>query len=112
MPHMKKFGVIDRPPAHLRAAGRALWSTVTTEYPMNSTAKSILVQACESLDRVRASQAEIRRDGATIADRFKQLRQHPALKTEVDARTSLLRCLRLLNFDLSLVETHEAEEQS
>ena len=113
MPHMKKLAkpkAVDKPPGHLKAAGKALWSTVTGDYPLNATAKSIIVQACESLDRVRTAQSEIRRDGATIQDRFNQLRQHPALKTEVDARTSLLRCLRLLNCDLTWAETNETED--
>lgn len=46
-----------------------------------------------------AVQAELRRDGVTVLDRFGQRRQHPASVCECDARSVLLMALKALGLD-------------
>jgi hypothetical protein len=56
--------------------------------------------ALEAHDRMRAAQKCIGKDGATIEDRFGQLRAHPLLAVERDARASFLAGMRSMNLDL------------
>src|SRR5262245_44129596 len=102
MTNQSKLKVVDRAvaaPRHLEAAGRKLWGIVVGEYELTGAAKAVLLQGCESLDRLRQVQETIKRDGIVGYDRFGQSRPHPLLKTEQDARLSVLRSLRLLNLD-------------
>jgi phage terminase small subunit len=54
----------------------------------------------ESFDRMRAAQASIEQDGATAPDRFGQVKAHPLLSVERDARAAMLAALKAMNLDV------------
>ena len=68
---------------------------------MDDDAGHLLLQtALESFDRMRQAQEIILQDGATIRDRFDQLKSHPQITVERDARSAMLQALKALNLDL------------
>lgn len=92
---MKK--TTNEPPKHLSAEGRALWKHLQSEYVIDDSAGMTLLRiVCESFDRAQAARRQIDKEGATVADRFGQLRAHPACAIERDAKASQVSALRAL----------------
>jgi len=60
----------------------------------------LLMTACESFDRLKMCQAQIAKDGQQVADRFGQLKAHPLLAVERDARGQMMSALKALSLDL------------
>ena len=88
-------------PKHLSTEARSWWDRLLTEYGITDDAGLLLLQtALESFDRMRGCQEAVTRDGAMIKDRFDQLKPHPLLATERDARAQMLSSLKALNLDL------------
>ena len=91
---------LPKPPGHLKAAGRRLWTDIITQYRIADGAGLALVTtAAEALDRTREAQAAIRKHGALVADRYGGVKQNPACFLERDARAGMLSALRALNLD-------------
>jgi len=63
--------------------------------------------ACEAWDRLQEARRRLAKDGAYVEDRFDQLRAHPAVQVEKDARIGFLRALREMGLDV-LEDTTEA----
>jgi len=61
---------------------------------------SLLSAAAEARDRAEAARAAIERDGQTIKDRFEQVKPHPLLAAERDARAQFIQAMRALNLDV------------
>jgi hypothetical protein len=81
------------PPRKLGDAGLALWRRVNSEYCIDDAAGvEMLAQACTALDRAEALRGEIETDGEVIRSRG-QIRDHPALKHELAARSFVVRTL-------------------
>ena len=59
----------------------------------------VLAAACEAWDRAEEARQRIAADGPYLADRFGQLKPHPALAVERDGRVAFLRSLRELSLD-------------
>jgi len=92
---------LPKPPGHLKAAGRRLWTDIVNQYRIADGAGLALVTtAAEALDRIREAQAAIRKHGALVADRYGGVKQNPACFLERDARAGMLSALRALNLDL------------
>lgn len=88
-------------PDHLTTEAASWWQRLTKEYDIGDDAGRLLLQtALESFDRMRGCQSAIARDGAMIKDRFEQLKPHPLLATERDARAQMLAALKALNLDI------------
>lgn len=88
-------------PEHLSAAAKGWWQEITDEYAIDDRAGLLLLQtALEAFDRMKSAQAAIERDGELVKDRFEQLKPHPLLTTERDARSQMLAALKQLNLDL------------
>jgi len=88
-------------PKHLSPEARRWWRKLQEEYAFSDEGGLLLLQtALEAFDRMRAAQAAIGQDGATALDRFGQLKAHPLLSVERDARAALLAALKALNLDL------------
>jgi P27 family predicted phage terminase small subunit len=89
------------PPRHLPPHERDLWKRVVTAFAFRDPASTaLLATALEAHARCRTARETIDADGAAIRDRFGQLRPHPLLNAERDARTAWLRAMRALNLDL------------
>lgn len=90
-----------KPPKHLRAAGAALFRDIAAEYQIGDSAGvALLIVAAEALDRMREAQACIKRDGATVPDRYGVLKLHPACGLEKDSRNGMVLALKALNLDI------------
>jgi hypothetical protein len=88
---------LPKPPNHLKAAGRRLWTDIVTQYRIADGAGLALVTtAAEAQDRIREAQRAIR----LVPDRYGALKQNPACFLERDARAGMLSALRALNLDL------------
>jgi phage terminase small subunit len=90
-----------KPPRHLKAAGRELWSDIVRQYHISDGAGLALVgQAAECLDTIRAAQAEVRERGMLVLDRYQVPKQNPAIAVERDARAGMISALRALHLDV------------
>ena len=90
-----------KPPKQLGTAGKALWRSLLREYSISDAGGlALLTAACESLDRADEARQRIAADGAFTPDRFGQLRAHPAIAVERDARGQVLQALKQLNLDI------------
>jgi hypothetical protein len=90
---IKPDGTAPDPPRPLGAPGLALWRRVNGEYCIDDAAGvEMLAQACTALDRAEALRQEIDGDGEVIRSRG-QIRDHPALKHELAARSFVVRTL-------------------
>ena len=89
------------PPDHLSAEAQHWWRRLVAEYELQDDAANLLLQtALEAFDRMRGCQAAIEQEGATLRDRFNQVKSHPLLSVERDSRAQMLAALKALNLDL------------
>ena len=89
------------PSKTLSAEARKWWRKVGEDYEITDPAGILLLQtALEAFDRMRGAQESIANDGATVSDRFGQMRAHPMITVERDARAAMLAALKALNLDL------------
>ena len=88
-------------PDHLSADARAWWDHLTNEYDIADSGGRLLLQtAMEAFDRMRGAAARVAEDGEMVADRFGQLKAHPMLTVERDARSQMLMSLKQLNLEV------------
>jgi P27 family predicted phage terminase small subunit len=89
------------PPRHLSAEAKLWWTKLSSEYSIQDDGGLLILQtAFEAFDRMRDAQQQIKKDGTTFKDRFKQIKVHPLLATERDARAQFLAAVKQLNLDL------------
>ncbi len=85
------------PPSHLSAAARKMWSAVRTTHVVDDPdALALLRVACEAFDRAEGARKLIAQTGPCVRDRFGQLRAHPAVQIERDARAQVIAAFRAL----------------
>jgi len=110
--------IAPRPKTISAEAGR-WWGKICREYEIDDDAGRLLLQtALEAFDRMRRCQDRIARDGEAVKDRFGQLKAHPLLAAERDARSQMLAALRQMNLDVEPLRdsatqrgtTHYADE--
>jgi len=90
------------PPAHLAAPEAKLWRELAAEYSFSDPASLALLQsAMESHGRARKCREAVDADGETVLDRFQQVKPHPLLAAERDARAAFLQAMRLLRLDVA-----------
>jgi P27 family predicted phage terminase small subunit len=85
-----------RPPAHLSKTAKAWFSAVAASYDLDETHIQILTMAAELRDRAENARQLVQEDGAILADRFGQQREHPAAKLERDSKIAFARMMREL----------------
>lgn len=92
---------VYRAPKHLSADSKGWYRRIAAEYGVDDDAGKLLLQtAMEAFDRMRRCQEAIERDGEQVKDRFDQLKPHPLLQTERDARSQMLAALKQMNLDI------------
>ena len=70
---------------------------MVAEFEIDDAAGALLLQtALEARDRMRECQKKIKADGTTVTDRFGQVRGHPLLSAERDARSAMLAAIKQL----------------
>ena len=88
-------------PDHLERIERALWKRLTSDFEFNDAASiALLSAAMEAHQRARRCREAIDKDGEAIKDRFEQIKPHPLLAAERDARSAFLGAMKALNLDL------------
>jgi P27 family predicted phage terminase small subunit len=91
------------PPKHLGRPEQRLWREIVDTYRFDDAAAlTMLRTALESHHRARQCRERIDKDGPAILDRWGQLKPHPLLAAERDARAALLSALKALNLDLGV----------
>jgi hypothetical protein len=94
------------PPPTLGDPGRRLWTRVLVEYDVSDVAgREMLTQCCQMLDRAEGLAGDIERDGAVIHTRA-GLKDHPALKHELAARSFVVRTLQRLGLNFEPLHTN------
>jgi phage terminase small subunit len=89
----------SKPPGHLRASTRKWWTEIAATYALESHQYRLLTLAAEAWDRAQEARERIAKDGAYLEDRFGQLRAHPGVAVERDARLAFARLVRELALD-------------
>jgi P27 family predicted phage terminase small subunit len=98
---LKKSPARRSPPKRLSTEAKGCWLDLVSEYAIaDAGGLQILLSALEAFDRMRSAQKQIKTDGETYRDRFGQIRAHPLLPVERDARAQYLAGLRALNLDV------------
>ncbi len=88
-------------PKHLEAPERKLWAELLDTYALDDAAALALLRTTlEAHQRARRCREEVDRDGESVRDRFQQIKPHPLLSAERDARAAFLAGMRVLNLDL------------
>lgn len=89
----------SRAPGHLSAPQKRLWLHVAGTWDLEQHQLRLLTLMCEALDRGEQAREAVKSDGAYLPDRFGQLKPHPALAVERDARIAVARLARELNLE-------------
>ncbi len=88
-------------PKHLEPPERELWRGLLATFRLEDVASlSLLTTALEAHQRARRCREQVDRDGEAVRDRFGQVKPHPLLTAERDARAAYLAAMRALNLDL------------
>jgi hypothetical protein len=94
-------GALRAPPKSLKKAGRNLWNSIQNEYCINDPGGlAHLLSACRAEDDIQRMREAVARDGDTIEDRFKQMREHPLLAAIRGAEGVKRAALKSLNLDI------------
>ena len=93
-----------RPPSHLKAPGKGLWQRILANFILEDHHLVILQAACEAADRGAQARTLLQQSGLTFTDPKGVIHAHPAVSIEKDSRIALLRALRELSLDSSVVE--------
>jgi P27 family predicted phage terminase small subunit len=86
-------------PAHLAAETQEWWRSVVARWDLDPHHVRLLTLAAESWDRGQQARELIAREGLTMTTAA-GLRAHPAVRIELDSRTSFSRLLRELDLDI------------
>jgi phage terminase small subunit len=94
----------EKPPSHLRSAGRRLWAALTAEFEFSPAETALLVVACEQIDLQDQARKLIRRDGLTVENaRTGAVKENPACATQ-------RQCARLLGSLLRQLDVPTGDE--
>jgi phage terminase small subunit len=93
---------LPRPPKHLaHAVERRLWNALIASYDLADAASlALLGTAMDSHARARRCRDQINAEGETVRDKWGQLRAHPLIGAEKDARNGWLQAMKALRLDL------------
>jgi hypothetical protein len=97
---------VPDPPRPLGPAGQQLWESIQGEYNIQDQGGvAMLLVGCQAFDRAEKLRVEIDRDGEVVRLRNGNIRSHPALRDEVQARAQLMRCLEKLGLNLEPIKS-------
>jgi P27 family predicted phage terminase small subunit len=89
------------PPDHLGEPERQIWAGVFRDFDLSTEASiAVLCTALEAHQRARECREAVARDGMTLEGRDGQLKVHPLVAAERDARAAWLAGIRALGLDL------------
>lgn len=89
-------------PKHLEKPEAELWTALVEENDFPDVGSlAVLRTALEAHSRARRCREAIDKEGEAVKDRFDQLKPHPLLAAERDARAAFLSAMRMLSLDLA-----------
>jgi hypothetical protein len=77
-------------------------------YDLDAAGETVLAEACRSLDRADQARAIVSVEGVVVRDRFGQVRPHPGVAIERDARSAAVHALDVLGLE-SIEEARAVE---
>jgi P27 family predicted phage terminase small subunit len=86
-------------PTHLSDEMQAWWHLVMAGHALNAHRQHLLRLAAEAFDRCQQARKQLLKEGTTFRDKNGNLRSHPAIAVERDARTSFAKLLAQLDLD-------------
>jgi len=89
-----------KPPAYLSKESRKWFSSIVSNFELDSHHVRLLVLASESWDEKETARIEVEKCGQTYVDRYGQPREHPAVGTGRQARIAFARLVRDLGLDV------------
>jgi P27 family predicted phage terminase small subunit len=97
----KASRTVNNPTRNLGKHGLNLWQRVTSEYNVSDVSgREILTLACQALDRAESCRAIIDEEGEVITMRSGGVRDHPALRHEIQNRQFVVKALVRLGLDV------------
>jgi P27 family predicted phage terminase small subunit len=90
---------VPTPPYHLSTRCKAWWKSVVRDFELEDHHLHLLRLCAEALDRCEEARAILGEDGITFRDDRGNVRSHPAVQIEKDARIAVARLLRELSLD-------------
>jgi P27 family predicted phage terminase small subunit len=90
-----------RAPAHLSDSSRRLYGQITGNWILESHHLAILTKALEALDRADQARAEIGTGPLMVESRLGEMKSHPLLAVEREARAQFGTLLKQLGLDLT-----------
>jgi phage terminase small subunit len=87
---------LPKPPKHLWRASAAWWRALVARYAFEPHQLRVLTAACESWDRKELARERVEAEGLTFTNKYGELKPHPAVAIERDARLAFLRAVREL----------------
>ena len=92
---------IPTAPRHLNKESRQLWRQILTQWTIEDSASlAVLRVGLEAYDRAQRCRQQIDAEGETVKDRFDQVKPHPLLSAERDARSAFLAGIKALRLDI------------
>ena len=93
---------VPKPPRTLGQAGTNLWDRIVAEYVLDDAGgRELLTLCCQALDRAEALKQQIDAEGETVKVKG-VLRDHPALKHELQNRSFVAKALARMGLNLEV----------
>jgi phage terminase small subunit len=89
-----------RPAAHLSEPSRRLYRQILACYELEAHHLAVLTKALEALDRADQARAEIGTGPLAITSRLGEVKPHPLLAVERDARAQFGTLMKQLGLDV------------
>ena len=87
-------------PCFLKPETKKWFNEVCENFELESHHLRILSIACQAWDRLTAAREALKTDGLFTKDRYDNLKQHPAVKIELDNMALFIKAVRELGFDI------------
>ena len=90
------------PPRHLSKCAASWWQDVTADYSLEAHHLKLLQAACEAWDTMQAARRALSdHGGLTFTDASGNIKAHPAVAMQRDARVAFARLVRELDLDVA-----------
>jgi hypothetical protein len=101
-----------KPPAGLKAKGKALFRAVIEEYDLRADEMALLASACRQVDEIGDMERILRKAPTMIPGSRGQMRPHPLLAELRQHRLALAKLLAQLDFSTDAVDQGLARSDS
>ena len=100
-PKIRKPSPRVQPPKHLKPATRAWFRAVVSDWELEDHHTRLLALAGGAWDRAEQAREVLETAGIVVMTRFGEVKAHPAVAIERDARIAFARLVRELDLDVN-----------